>query len=49
MSCPFCGEAFIRRWNRSVTCGKADCDRARQRKNKQNSRKKHKIAAKQNN
>ena len=49
MSCPFCGEAFIRRWNRSVTCGKVDCDRARQRKNKQNSRKKQKIAAKQNN
>ena len=47
MSCPFCGEAFIRRWNRSVTCGKVDCDRARQRKNKQNSRKKQKIAAHQ--
>lgn len=47
MSCPFCGEAFIRRWNRSVTCGKIECDRARQRKNKQNSRKKQKIAAQQ--
>lgn len=46
MSCPFCGEAFIRRWNRSVTCGKVECNRARQRKNKQNSRKKQKIEAK---
>ena len=47
MSCPYCGEAFIRRWNRSVTCGKIECDRARQRKNKQNSRKKQKIAEQQ--
>jgi len=45
MSCPFCGEAFIRRWNRSVTCGKVECNRARQRKNKQNSRKKQRIEA----
>ena len=47
MSCPFCGEAFIRKWNRSVTCGKAECNKARQRKNKQNSRKKQKILAQQ--
>lgn len=42
MSCPFCGEAFVRKSNRSVTCGKEECDKARKRTNKQNSRKKSK-------
>ena len=43
MSCPFCGEAFVRKSNRSVTCGKEECDKARKRTNKQNSRKKARI------
>lgn len=43
MSCPFCGEAFIRRSNRAMTCGKPECTRARKRLNKKNSRKKQKT------
>ena len=43
MSCPFCGEAFIRRSNRAMTCGKPECTRARKRLNKKNSRQKQKI------
>ena len=45
MSCPYCGEAFIRRGNRRITCGKEECNRARWRKNTQNKRKKQKIEA----
>ena len=45
MSCPFCGEAYIRTANRAVTCGKPECHRARKAMNKRNSRKKQKIAA----
>lgn len=45
LSCPFCGEAFVRRGNRAVTCGKAECDRARKAMNQRNSRRKRKIAA----
>lgn len=44
LSCPYCGEAFVRRSNRAVTCSKEECNRARKRKNKQNSRNKQKIA-----
>jgi predicted RNA-binding Zn-ribbon protein involved in translation (DUF1610 family) len=47
MSCPFCGEAFIRRSNRAMTCGKPECTRARKRLNKKNSRQKQKITAQQ--
>ncbi len=47
LSCPFCGEAYIRRGNRSVTCGKPECTRARKRMNQQNSRRKRKIEAQQ--
>lgn len=47
MSCPYCGEAFIRRGNRRITCGKDECNRARLRKNKQNSRRNQKITAMQ--
>lgn len=47
VSCPFCGEAFIRRWNRTITCGKPECHRARKAMNQRNSRKTKKIAAKQ--
>lgn len=46
MSCPFCGEAFVRRKNRSIICGKPECQKARKRMNKQNSRKKQKIESK---
>lgn len=44
LSCPYCGEAFVRRNNRAVTCGKEECNRARKRKNKQNGRNNQKIA-----
>jgi hypothetical protein len=47
VSCPFCGEAFVRRWNRSVTCGKPECHRARKAMNQRNSRKAKKIAIQQ--
>lgn len=47
MSCPFCGEAFVRRNNRSIICGKPECQKARKRMNKQNSRKKQKITVQQ--
>ena len=47
MSCPFCGEAYVRTANRSITCGKPECTRARKRLNKQNSRKKQKVTAHQ--
>ena len=43
MSCPFCGEAFIRRWNRTITCGKPECHKGRKAMNQRNSRKKRKI------
>ncbi len=45
MSCPFCGEAYIRTATRAVTCGKPECHRARKAMNKRNSRKKQKITA----
>ena len=47
VSCPFCGEAFVRRWNRSVTYGKPECHKARKVMNQRNSRKMKKIAAQQ--
>lgn len=47
MSCPFCGEAFVRRNNRAVICGKTECHKARKAMNKRNSRKKQKISAQQ--
>lgn len=47
MSCPFCGEAFIHRSNRAMTCRKPECTRARKRLNKKNSRQKQKITAQQ--
>lgn len=47
MSCPFCGEAFVRKWNRSVTCGKSECKKARKAMNQRNSRKRRKIQAQQ--
>lgn len=47
MSCPFCGEAYVRTANRAVTCGKPECHRARKAMNKRNSRKKLKIEQKQ--
>ena len=37
MSCPFCGEAFVRRSNRSVICGKPECEKARKAMNQRNS------------
>lgn len=43
ISCPFCGDAFVRKSNRAVTCGKEECNKARKRMNKQNSRKKARI------
>lgn len=43
LSCPYCGEAFVRRSNRAITCGREECNRARKRKNKQDSRQKQKI------
>lgn len=39
MSSPFCGEAFIRRSNRAMTCGKPECTRARKRLNKKQPKK----------
>lgn len=45
MSCPFCGEAFVRRSNRSVICGKPECVRARKRMNQRNCRSKKKVEA----
>ena len=48
MSCPFCGEAYVRTANRAITCGKPECQKARKALNKRNSRKKQKIAAQQN-
>lgn len=42
-TCPYCGEAFVRRGNRRITCGKIECNRARLRKNSRNSRKNQKI------
>jgi|LSQX01.2.fsa_nt_gb predicted RNA-binding Zn-ribbon protein involved in translation (DUF1610 family) len=48
MSCPFCGEAFVRRSNRSVICGKPECHNARKAMNKRNSRRKAKNNAQQN-
>lgn len=47
LSCPFCGEAFVRRGNRAVACGKPECEKARKAMNKRNSRKMKKIAAQQ--
>lgn len=47
MSCPFCGEAFVRRWNRTKTCGRPKCETARNTLNQRNSRKKRKIQAQQ--
>lgn len=47
MSCSFCGEAFVRRNNRAVICGKPECHKARKAMNKRNSRKKQKISAQQ--
>lgn len=47
MSCPFCGEAFVRRWNRSVTCGKPECEKARKAMNQRNSRRKRKLQVQQ--
>lgn len=47
LSCPFCGEAFVRRGNRAVICGKPECEKARKAMNQRNSRKKRKIQAQQ--
>ena len=47
MSCPFCGEAFVRRWNRTKTCGRPKCETARNTLNQRNSRKKRRIQAQQ--
>lgn len=47
LSCPFCGEAFVRRGSRAVACGKTECEKARKAMNQRNSRKKRKIQAKQ--
>ena len=47
MSCPFCGEAFVRRSNRSVICGKPECEKARKAMNQRNSRRKRKIQSQQ--
>ena len=47
LSCPFCGEAFVRRWNRTKTCGSVKCEKARKAMNQRNSRKKRKILAQQ--
>ena len=47
MSCPFCGEAYVRPANRAICCGKPECTRARKRMNKRNSRKKQRITAQQ--
>ena len=47
MSCPFCGEAYVRTANRAICCGKPECTRARKRMNKRNSRKKQRITAQQ--
>jgi len=48
LTCPFCGDAFVRRSKRAVTCGKPECHKARKRMNQQNSRKQRKIKELQN-
>lgn len=48
LTCPYCGDAFVRRSNRAVTCGKPECHKARKRMNQQNSRKQRKIKEIQN-
>ena len=48
LTCPFCGDAFIRRNKRGVICGKPECHKARKRMNQQNSRKQRKIKELQN-
>lgn len=47
MSCPICGEAFVRRSNRAVICGKPKYEKVRKAMNQRNSRKKRKIQAQQ--
>ena len=40
MTCQFCGEAYVReKGSRRITCGREECQRARLRINKRNSRK----------
>lgn len=36
--CPFCGDAFIQKSNRQITCGKPECNRERTKRNKRRER-----------
>ena len=48
LTCPYCGDAFVRRSTRTVTCGKPECHKARKRMNQRNSRMQRKIKELQN-
>ncbi len=41
--CPFCGDAFIQKSNRQITCGKPACNRERTKRNKRRERAQIKI------
>jgi len=43
VNCPYCGRAFVRRNNRHIICGRDECKRALNRKNKKNSRENLKL------